>query len=415
MSKPGHSYHRTNALAPGCCLILVFSLLAACLALPLVASASGGFPILAVLRAGNRPEGIAVDTQTHLVYIAYEFPGLVVAFDPIHGQLRWQATVGDTAIDIQVDSVSHNVYVISSQFQAKQSLLTILDGASGKKLLTASANANAAALAIDPSRRLVYVASPQDGVINVYSLVTNPQTGELSAGASYLYVGQQPSSLAVNSRLGRLYVGDAKSNVVSVVDEESGGVIAIIPVAADPVQPLRVNQANGRVYVVCSVGQELDIIDGKSNRVIARVPVFPYPEGVDFNTATGRIYVAGEGNPDASNSNNGTTITVIDGQSLSVLGTLEVGRAPDGVAADPLLRRVYVSAEDSNTVVEISDSTDLPLSMDGSYAQVAAARHAISLLQTASTITIILMLATVAGATINALLAHRRSRQAQNR
>ena len=34
---------------------------------PSISYADGGFPIIGVLHAGSNPEGIAVDTQTHLV------------------------------------------------------------------------------------------------------------------------------------------------------------------------------------------------------------------------------------------------------------------------------------------------------------------------------------------------------------
>src|SRR5579863_1610740 len=37
-----------------------------------------GFPIIGVLHAGGRPEGIAVDTSTHMVYVGYEDQGTVV-------------------------------------------------------------------------------------------------------------------------------------------------------------------------------------------------------------------------------------------------------------------------------------------------------------------------------------------------
>jgi len=65
---------------------------------------------------------------------------------------------------------------------------------------------------------------------------------------------------------------------------------------------------------------------------------------------------------------------------------LPVGRAPDGVESDPVLRRVYVAVEDSNAVVEISDSPDLPLQAGPNIHQAAAVRQAILLLQQAAVI-----------------------------
>ncbi|GAC1383998.1 MAG: hypothetical protein NVSMB33_12250 [Ktedonobacteraceae bacterium] len=370
-----------------------------------IAHADGGFPFLGVLHAGMHPEGIAVDTQTHMVYIAYEYPALVVGFDPDSGKVRWHTSVGDAVNDVQVDSTTHRVYIAGSLFKSKHGLLAVLDGATGETLFTTRTGQGDNGIAIDTKRQRVYISGAEEGLINAFKFVTSA-TGKLSAESSTLIFGPRPQALGVNSRLGRLYVGDIAKNVVTVYDEDSGRTVATIPVAATPVQPLRVDEANGRIYVVCSEGQQLDVIDGNTNKVIARVPVSPYPEGVAFNTATGRIYVADEGNKDSSFNDQsvGTTITVIDGQSFDVLGTLQVGHAPDGVEADPLLRRVYVAVEDSDAVVEISDSVDVPLKPDINFHQIAAVQQALFLLQQATFVTLMLMLLTMVGATLGVLL-----------
>jgi len=398
-------------------LYLFLSLILALFSFPSTSYADGGFPIIGVLHAGRRPEGIAVDAQTHMVYIAYESHSMVVGFDPITGKVRWRRTTGDVTADIQVDSITHRVYVASFSFQKKQALLIVLDGVTGKTLLTAAVHTTPDfgdnGLAVDTKRGRVYVSSSSDGVITVLTLITAPGTGDLTAEASFISVGPHPQALGVNSRLGRLYVADAAQHRVTVLDEDSGRKLATISVADVPVPPLRVDEATGRVYVVCSIGQELDVIDGNTNSILARIPVTPYPEGVAFNTATGRIYVADEGNKDNSFSNEstGTTITIIDSQSLDVLGTLSVGRAPDGVEADPALRRVYVSVEDSDAVVEISDSVDIPLQSGKTLHQVAAVHQAVFLLQQATVITLIVMILTMVGATLSALSPRWRARR----
>ena len=399
---PSLDYKKKLAVRYSILFVLLLPLLALLLSPP-PAHADGGFPIIGVLHAGQRPEGIAVDTQTHMVYIAYEFPSLVVGFDPVSGKVRWSVPVGASANDVQVDSTNHHVYVASVSGDNARGLLTILDGASGKILFNVNTIYGDDGLAIDTIRQRVYITSSDHGIISVYSLSTSAG-GKVIAASSTLKIGTHPQALGVNSRLGRLYVGDVATNTITVIDEDSSHMLATIAVAAVPVQPLRVDEATGRVYVVCSTGQELDIINGHTNMVIARIPVSPFPEGVAFNTATGRIYVADEGHPDNafSGSAPGTTITAIDQQSFDVLGTLAVGRAPDGVEADPLLRRIYVSVEDSNAVVEISDAPDIPLQAGQNTHQLAAVRQAILLLQQAAIITVIAMIVTAVGATLAA-------------
>src|SRR5258708_30403017 len=270
---------RTNQNPKSKYICLASAIAFVCMVLPLwilptPAHASGGFPIIGVLHASSHPEGIAVDTQTHMVYIAYEYPSSVVGFDPSSGKVRWSAPVTDSVTDVQVDSNSHHVYVIGSLLRNKQGALTILDGSTGQTLLTTNTGFGDNALALDPRRQRVYVSSSEDGRVYVFKLATSA-SGKLTATASTLKFGPRPQALGVNSRSGRLYIGDTTKNTVTVYDEDSGHTLAIIPVRNGPVHPLRVDDATGRVYVICSAGQELDIIARHNNTWLAHIPVSP--------------------------------------------------------------------------------------------------------------------------------------------
>jgi YVTN family beta-propeller protein len=345
-----------------------------------------------------------------MLYIAYESPGLIVGFDPISGNVRWRRPLGDVATDVQVDSTSHLVYATSTTYRNRQSDLSILDGATGRVLSSLRTGFGDNAIAFDAGRHRIYVANSGDGSIYSFTLLSGWSTGEIQVQAAQLHITTHPQALGVNSRLGRLYVADGSQHTIIVVDEDSGGTLATVAVGDLPVPPLRVDEATGRVYVVCSTGQELDVIDGNTNTVIARTPVAPYPEGVAFNSATGRIYVANEGDREGSNNRPvGDTISVLDKQSLNVLGTLQVGRSPDGIEADPALHLVYIAVENTGAVVELSDSFDLPLKA-GAATQTVIARQAISVLQQATLITIVVMILTIVAATLRAQLQHWRAR-----
>jgi len=386
-------------------LFLCISLCIVLFSLPPIALADS-FPIIGTLHVGERPEALAVDLQTHMLYIADEFPGVIVGFDPIRGIVRWRVSVGNTATDVQVDSTSHHVYATTTSFNTQQSVLFILDGATGHLLFTTPVAFGDNAIVLDAQRQRLYVAGPESGVIDAFSFLSGWQSGPIHLTSVQLHLGPHPQGLGVNTRLGRLYVADAATHLITVFDEGTGRVLATVPVAAGPLQPLRVDETTGYVYIVCSTGRELDILDGKTNRVIVHTPVAPDPEGIAFHTATGRIYIADEGDDHTI----GTTITILDGQTFDVLGTLPVGRSPDGVEADPALHRVYVSTEDSNAVVEISDSVDLPLTSGASTYQSIAAHRAIDALQQATTVTLIGMCLAIIGATLYALLPRWRAR-----
>ncbi len=387
--------HRLYTLSLAVLLIVIM--------FPLSAHADG-FPIVGSLHSGKSPEAMAVDTQTHLLYIAHEGPGLVVAFDPLRGVVRWRATFGDVATDVQVDSVSHRVFVAANFYNRKQGDLFILDGATGQTLATLHTGLGDNSVALDTQRHVVYVSSSDEGTVYMFTVQAGWQRGPIQATTSLLHVGTHPQGLGVNSHLGRLYVADVATHTLSIIDETTLHTLTTLQLAKTPLQPLRVDEVTGRVYIVCAGGQELDVVDGNKNIVQARIPVTPYPEGVAFNTATGRIYVATEGDDEGGQTHNaGTTITVIDGKTFDVLGTLRVGKAPDGVEADPVLQRVYVAQEGNDAVVEVSDSANLPLQASTKLGQGIAARNAITLLQQATILTLIVMLLTFVWTTLGAL------------
>ena len=64
---------------------------------------------------------------------------------------------------------------------------------------------------------------------------------------------------------------------------------------------------------------------------------------------------------------------------------------------------MYVALEDSNAVAEVSDSVNLPLQANTNVEQGIAARNAITLLQQATILTLIIMLLTIAWTTLGAL------------
>ena len=373
---------------------------------------AAGFPLIGSLHSGKSPEAMVVDTQTHLLYIAHEGPGLVVAFDPLKGGVLWRVTLGNVATDIQVDSATHRVFVATNGYKRNEADVFILDGATGKILATLPTGLGDNGIAFDTQRHIIYVSCSNNGIIYKFVVQTGWQSGPITVATSQLHISSHPQGLGVNSRLGRLYVADSATHVLSVVDEANMHVLATAQLGRTPLHPLRVDETLNRVYIVCAGGQEVDVLDGKKNSMEARIPVFPYPEGITVNTATGHIYVANEGDDEGGRvHDSGNTITVIDSKTLNVLGTLPVGKAPDGVESDPALQLVYVALEDSNAVVEVSDSTHLPLQANTKTQQVIAARNAITLLQQATILTLIVMLLTIAWTTRGALSPHWRVRE----
>jgi serine/threonine protein kinase, bacterial len=87
---------------------------------------------------------------------------------------------------------------------------------------------------------------------------------------------------------------------------------------------------------------------GPTYRATATVPVGKYPEGVAADPTTRTVYVANRGDG---------TVSVIDGPTRTVTATVPVGKHPVGVAADPTTHTIYVPNRGDGAVSVIDGST----------------------------------------------------------
>ena len=142
-----------------------------------------------------------------------------------------------------------------------------------------------------------------------------------------------PSSSELISLIPRQILGQDFGNLMTV-DEQRHRKYAVVPgvvevdVAGNPI-----NIENGMLVV----------IDGSSDALAmpAPVPVGEVPTGVAVNSRTNRIYVTNRGFDLKDTSND--TVTVINGNDLTVVDTITVGRGPLGVKVDDIHDVIYVA------------------------------------------------------------------------
>jgi YVTN family beta-propeller protein len=161
-------------------------------------------------------------------------------------------------------------------------------------------------------------------------------------------VGSFPFGVAVNSATNRIYVTNATSSNVSVIDGATNTVVATVPVGNTPYQ-VDVNPSTNRIYVANSVSNDVSVINGATNTVVATVPVGSQPLSVAVNSTTNRIYSANFGSDNVS---------VIDGATNTVVAAVAVGSHPRGIAANSSTNRIYVSNAGANTISVIDGAAN---------------------------------------------------------
>ncbi len=161
---------------------------------------------------------------------------------------------------------------------------------------------------------------------------TDPVTGLVSSNA-----------VVLNSRTGKVYAVDPADDAVIVFasGQRNGTRVAV---DATPVA-IAVNEATNLIYVANAGTANVSVIDGETNVVTASVKVGARPYAIAANPATNKIFVSVAF---------GDTITVIDG-TTNLTTASKIGNA-DSITVDAKLNRVYLAGyEDANlTLIDSS-------------------------------------------------------------
>jgi len=98
------------------------------------------------------------------------------------------------------------------------------------------------------------------------------------------------------------------------------------------------------MYVTNNDDSTVSVIDTNTNTVIGTIPVGANPQGIAYDLNQ-TIYVANIG---------GITVSVIDTNTNTIIDTIPVGNQPSDLAFDPLHERIYVTNFDDGTVSVIN-------------------------------------------------------------
>jgi DNA-binding beta-propeller fold protein YncE len=182
--------------------------------------------------------------------------------------------------------------------------------------------------------------------------------------------GVNPASMAV-TRDGRIaYVANNNNynvtggNTVSVLDLRQNLLASTI---SDPSfdEPYRIVLYKGQAFVANSGGTTLTIVDTETNAVTGVIGGFDGPSGFALVRRLKRLYVNNYGSSAGVGSGNGTTLSVVDLTTNTIVGPpITVGLAPAALAASKDGNFVYVvNYVDGNpgtgTLAVVSTATNL--------------------------------------------------------
>jgi DNA-binding beta-propeller fold protein YncE len=188
---------------------------------------------------------------------------------------------------------------------------------------------------------LVMIVAPAFSVSSVRAqgdATTGPfkvlRTAKVGGSGGWDYVVADP-----DNRL--LYI--PRGNRVTVYNIDTLAPVGVIP-GANSVHGVAVDPVSHHAF---SSSRPLLMWDSASLAPIKTIPVDGKPDGILFEPATERIYVLSHVAPN---------VTVLDAQSGAVVGTIDLGGAPEQAASDGK-GHVYIDIEDKDNVAVVDAHT----------------------------------------------------------
>ena len=201
-------------------------------------------------------------------------------------------------------------------------------------------------LAFNPTNDNVYVTQANTGIISVLDGTTNTVIKTVPIANAYLY------GVAYNPINQYVYVANdtGPTGTVDVIDISTSRLIKAIPVGDSPVQTVY-NPLNGYIYVTISNSKRVDVIDPSTNNVIKSIPVGVHPTGIAYNPNNHYIYV--------SNSNQfSRSVSVIDSATNTVIKDIPLLGSPWRITFDSNNGNMYVTLITANMVAVIDGTTN---------------------------------------------------------
>lgn len=174
-------------------------------------------------------------------------------------------------------------------------------------------------------------------------------------------VGNDPKDVTVDPKTNMVYV--ANFDDVVVIDGSTNNIVAKIPIGKDANGfAIDVNPNTNRAYVAASLIDSVIVIDTSQNKIITTIPVGNDPEGIAVNQETNMIYVANTHNSDSPDS-----ISVIDGVSNKVIGSIDVRSIsnnglgadfPSAMAIDAERNLLYIGGTASTAILIVNGSNN---------------------------------------------------------
>ncbi len=144
-----------------------------------------------------------------------------------------------------------------------------------------------------------------------------------------------PNAVAIDGRSGRVFVTDANTGSINVLDMWNGRVLRRVAASWSP-NAVAVDGQTARVFIV---GGRVTMLDARTGAPLREIPIGGDAVAIDARAA--RVLIA---------DNGGGAVHILDAASGAIVRTVGVGGAPTAIAVDMQSSRAFVTNMAGNTV-----------------------------------------------------------------
>jgi YVTN family beta-propeller protein len=299
----------------------------------------------------NEIKAMAVNETTNRLYVVARNPDEILLVDPLSNQILDRAGTGAQPWGIAVDEAANRVYV--SSFAGGD--VRIYDGSTLDLLATIAVGDNPTLAEHLPGTSTVFVlvrGGSRVAIINGLNLAQNISSG-----------GSAPFGIAADSVNQRIFISHRESSSLSMLRQVNGSWQSFMgPQVDDDRQFFEIaySSANNRLFALWSDPNSnwfLDVWEPKDNDIWGRFSTQSIASGGNINSQD----VGGAGldfNPNTNNLFNVNTgadsLSVIDGVTLGVVGSVGLGDDPFTVTIDESRNQVYIGLRDSGRLIKLA-------------------------------------------------------------
>lgn len=288
---------------------------------------------------GRAPRGIAISPNGTTAYVANAADDSLSIIDLANNTVSATVPVGKSPQGVAVTPDSASVYVVNGLGNT----VAVLDAATKQIRTNITVGKEPQLIALTPNGQFAYVTNYGDDTVSVIDTRTNSVVTTIKDN-----IGRGPNGIAVSPDGKQIYVTNFDGEKVDVNDDKDAndGTISIIDTATNTVidKPIALGlqlsqvafSADGALAYISSVLDfNVIVFDTVKKASVVEIPIFETrdraePDGIVASPKGKRVYIAGFGR-----NGTGDAINVVSTISDSVIGLIEVGKGPFGVALTP--------------------------------------------------------------------------------